>query len=200
MAYPTVDAPYGLAPVNLVGGQVYAGQVRHLPIAANEGTAIFFGDIVTLTAGTVRKVTTTNTTISAIGVFLGCTYPNPTTGQQIFSQFYPASTNIAGIKAYIQDDPDQLYKVVIANGTNTTAIGSLTQAAVGKNVALVQNAGSTATGRSGVAVVNSAATTTTLPLHIVDGVPETVNSSGSYTEVIVRFNFGMHMYNNAAGV
>jgi hypothetical protein len=25
MAYPTVDKPYGLKPVNLIGGQVFAG-------------------------------------------------------------------------------------------------------------------------------------------------------------------------------
>jgi len=25
MAYPTVSAPYGLKPVNLIGGQVFAG-------------------------------------------------------------------------------------------------------------------------------------------------------------------------------
>ncbi len=28
MAYPTVSAPYGLRPVNLIGGQVFAGATR----------------------------------------------------------------------------------------------------------------------------------------------------------------------------
>jgi hypothetical protein len=46
MAYPTVNAPYGLIPINLIGGQVFAGANRHLPIASGYSTAIFYGDIV----------------------------------------------------------------------------------------------------------------------------------------------------------
>ncbi len=34
MAYPTVDAPYGLKPVNLIGGQVFAGATRQMQIAS----------------------------------------------------------------------------------------------------------------------------------------------------------------------
>ncbi len=33
MAYPTVDATYGLKPVNLIGGQVFAGATRLMQIA-----------------------------------------------------------------------------------------------------------------------------------------------------------------------
>jgi hypothetical protein len=57
MAYPEVSAPYGMVPVNLLGGQVYAGQTRDLPIGQNETTAIFYGDVVTLNAsGNITKV------------------------------------------------------------------------------------------------------------------------------------------------
>ena len=28
MAYPTIDAPYGLIPVGLIGGRVFAGATR----------------------------------------------------------------------------------------------------------------------------------------------------------------------------
>jgi hypothetical protein len=83
MAYPTVNAPYGLKPINLIGGQVFAGQTRELPIASNYGTAIYNGDIVRISSGVLVKETGT-TTVSAtgvVGVFLGCTYTNPSTGQ-----------------------------------------------------------------------------------------------------------------------
>ena len=40
MAYPTIDAPYGLVPVGLIGGRNYAGGVREMKIANNYGTAI----------------------------------------------------------------------------------------------------------------------------------------------------------------
>ena len=85
MAYPTVAAPYGLEPINLVGGQVYAGQVRQIPIASDASTDIFYGDIVALnTSGNLVKVTTTDSATNAIGVFLGCSYTNPATQQPLF--------------------------------------------------------------------------------------------------------------------
>ena len=34
MAYPTVDAPYGLVPINLIGGTPYAGSTRQMTIAS----------------------------------------------------------------------------------------------------------------------------------------------------------------------
>lgn len=199
MAYPTVSAPYGLEPINLLGGQVYAGQTRQLPIGQNETTAIFFGDVVTLnSAGNITKVETT-ATATTIGVFLGVTYVDPNTSQPVFKQYYPGAVNVAGMKAYVQDDPDQLYKVAVVSADTT--IGYLTQAAVGKNVSLVQNSGNTTNGDSRVAVLNTTDTETTLPMRVVDVVPETAIAgyAGSYTEVIVRFNFGISLYENATG-
>jgi hypothetical protein len=199
MAYPTVSAPYGLEPINLLGGQVYAGQTRQLPIGQNETTAIFYGDVVTLnSAGNITKVETT-ATATTIGVFLGVTYVDPNTSQPVFKQYYPGAVNVAGMKAYVQDDPDQLYKVAVVSADTT--IGFLTQVAVGKNVALVQNSGNTTNGDSRVAVLNTTDTETTLPMRVVDVVPETAIAgyAGSYTEVIVRFNFGISLYENATG-
>ena len=46
MAYPTVDKPYGLKPVNLIGGQVFAGATRQMEIASGYATSIFYGDLV----------------------------------------------------------------------------------------------------------------------------------------------------------
>ena len=196
MAYPIVAAPYGLAPINLLGGRVFAGQTRLIPIASASTTAIFYGDLVKLnTSGTLDKVTTTATATNAIGVFLGCTYTNPSINQKLSYQYYPGSVTASDIQAYVQDDYDQLYKVAVVSAT--TVIGGLTRAAVGQNISVVQNAGSTVTGDSAVAVLNSTGTTTTLPFRVVDVVQETVNASGSYTEVIVKFNFGVHLYTTA---
>jgi hypothetical protein len=58
MAYPTVSAPYGLRPINLIGGRVFAGSTRLIPITSAEGTSIFYGDVVKLnTSGTLTKDT-----------------------------------------------------------------------------------------------------------------------------------------------
>ena len=71
MAYPSVTSPYGLIPINLIGGQVFAGSTRQLPIATNSSTAIFYGDVVKLlTGGTIGKDTGTDSA-TPVGVFLG---------------------------------------------------------------------------------------------------------------------------------
>ena len=199
MAYPTVAAPYGLQPINLVGGQVYAGQVRQIPIASGSSTDIFYGDIVALdTNGQLVKVATTDSATNAVGVFLGCSYTNPATMQPLFYQCYNGPVTASDIKAFVQDDPDQLYKVAVVSATTT--ISGVTRAAVGQNAALVQNTGSTTTGDSKVAVLATTGTATTLPLRIIDVVPETANASGSYTEVIVKFGIGVHTYTTAVAV
>ena len=198
MAYPTVSAPYGLRPVNIVGGQPYAGSTRMYPVATDEGTAIYYGDVVKLNAaGGVTKDEGT-TAATPVGVFMGCTYTDPNSSQKVFKQYCPATPVASDVKAYIADDPNLVFKVAVVSGT--TVMSGLTQASVNANAPLVQNAGSTITGNSKVALLSSSpATTNTLPVRIVGGVEETKNSSGSYTEVLVIWNASMHRYNNTLG-
>lgn len=187
MAYPTVDAPYGLKPINLIGGQVFAGATRQIPIASGYATSIFNGDVVKLSSDGVLVKETGTTTATPVGVFLGCSYTDPTLKYKLFSQYYPASTVASDIVAYVADDPDQLFKVALVSGT--TVIAGYGRTIVGNNVSLVQNAGSATTGNSAVAVDgSSAATTASLPIRIIDVVPETVDASGDFTEVIVKWN------------
>lgn len=199
MAYPTVASPYGLIPINLIGGQVFAGSTRQIPIAASYATAIFFGDVVKLVAtGTLEKDTGT-TTATPVGVFLGCSYTDPVFGKS-FRQSYPGGITATDIVAYVCDDPDTLFKVAVVS--SGTTIGTVDRTAVGNNSSLVQNAGNTATGNSRVAISATTATTNTLPIRVIDVVPETspVGTPGSYTEVIVKWNQGMHQYLNPTGV
>jgi hypothetical protein len=199
MAYPSVSAPYGLLPVNLIGGQVFAGSTRQIPIASGSATAIFFGDVVKLGSdGTLSKDTGTDAA-TPVGVFLGCSYTDSVYGKT-FRQFYPGAVTASDIAAFVVDDPDTLFKVAVTSSGAT--IGYVNRTSVGNNAVLVQNAGSTATGNSKVAIDDTTATTSTWPVRIVDVVPEThtAGNPGSYTEVIVKWNAGMHQYNNATGV
>lgn len=187
MAYPTVSAPYGLRPVNLIGGQVYAGSTRLMKIASAYSTDVFYGDVVKLVStGTVEKDTGT-TTATPVGVFLGCTYTNPSTKQKTFAQYWPANTVATDAYAYVVDDPDILFKVAAVSGTTTVAFYG--QTVVGLNAPLVQNTGSTNTGDSNIAINGaSAATTASLPIRIIDAVPDTANAGGSFCEFICKFN------------
>jgi hypothetical protein len=200
MAYPTVSAPYGLQPINLIGGQVFAGSTRLIPIASGSTTAIFYGDVVRLnTGGTLSKVSTTTSATDAVGVFLGCQFTNATTKQLLQQQYYPGGVTASDINAFVSDDPDALYKVAVtAAGTST--ISGVTRAVVGQNSALVVTAGSTTTGDSYTSLSATTGTGVALPFRIVDVIPETTNASGSFTEVIVKFNFGVHTYYSAAAV
>jgi hypothetical protein len=200
MAYPTVSGPYGFQPINLIGGQVFAGQTRLFSIASGSGTSIFYGDVVRLnTGGTLSKVSTTATATDAVGIFLGCQFTNPTTKQLLQQQYYPASTVASDIQAFVLDDPDALFKVAVtAAGTST--MSGVTQAAIGQNSALILTAGSTTTGDSLASISATTGTGTAVPMRIVAGIPETVNASGSFTEVIVKFNFGVHTYYSATAV
>ena len=217
MAYPTISAPYGLKPVNLIGGQVFAGATRLLNIASGYNTSIFYGDAVTLVStGTIEKDAGT-TTATPVGVFLGCSYVN-SQGQTIFTQYFPANTTAptgTTITAYVADDPDQLFKAVLVSGTtadgNGLTVAFLGRTIIGSNVQLVQNTGSTVTGDSKVGVYSAAGATTTatLPLRVIDVVPDTANSSGNFCEVILKWNApnvtgqtvaGGHQYLNPTGV
>jgi hypothetical protein len=201
MAYPSVSAPYGLIPINLIGGQVFAGATRQIPISVNSSTAIFYGDVVKLNGNGTLDRDTGTTAATPVGVFLGCSYTDPTFGKT-FRQYYPGTTNITDVMAYVQDDPDALFKVAVVTAFNSTTIGYVNRTAVGNNAVLAQNTGSTITGNSAVAVDDTTATTSTWPVRIIDVVPETAlaGNPGSYTEVIVKWNQGMHQYLNPTGV
>lgn len=196
MAYPTVSAPYGLKPINLIGGQVFAGATRQFNIASAYGTSIFNGDVVKLVAGGTIEKDTGEATATPVGVFLGCSYVNAQ-GQTIFQQYFPASTAAptgTSITAFVADDPDQLFKVVLVagqtEGGNGLTPAYLGRTMIGSNVELVQNAGSTVTGDSKVGIYSAAGATTTvsLPLRVVDVVPDTADSSGNFVEFIVKWN------------
>jgi hypothetical protein len=192
MAYPTVNAPYGLRPINSVDGKPYAGATRQLPIASNYNTAIFYGDIVAIVdGGTIAKsgVTNDSTTSAAnytYGVFMGCQYVNGQS-QTVQAQYYPG-TSVTDAIAYVVDDPMAAFKVavVFANSVVTTVNGTI----VGVNMAIDLGTGDTTTGNSGTGVLVPADNTgnaATLPVRAVEVVPGTETSAG-YTEVVVKLN------------
>jgi hypothetical protein len=178
MAYPSVDAPYGLKPINLIGGQVFAGSTRTLPIQYGYATNIFYGDFVVLSRGfaTRASVSTGTGSNQVTGVFLGCSYTDPVTKQKRFSQYWPASTLAGDAAAVVADDPDTVFKAVVCSATTVIASGAL--AMVGTNLSMVNNTGNVNTGNSANAVLAPTATPvgTILPLRCVGVVEDTAFS------------------------
>ena len=190
----TTATPMGAEPTDTLSASgSFTGKVRHIKVASGYGTAIFYGDFVKLVnTGTVEKDTGT-TAATPVGVFVGCAFTSPSTGELTFSQYFPASTVASDIVAYVVDDPNVLMRM--------QSDEAIAQTGLGNNVAIVQTAGSTSIGRSKNAVDGSSiATTNTLPLRIIDFVDGPTSAVGdTYTDVIVKFNAG-HQYSNTTGV
>ena len=201
MAYPSVQGPYGFLPINLIGGQVFAGSTRNMEIASGYATNIFYGDFVKrVVGGTIEKDTGTTANTPA-GVFLGCFY-TAANGTPTRSQYYPASqTIVSGTKIYaiVADDPDTLFKVAVCS--SGVVMATVTQNALGTNMSVLATAGSTTTGNSSYSVLStSPAVTSTFPIRVIDLIAETSPTPTTYSELIVKINFGIHQYNNATGL
>jgi hypothetical protein len=198
MAYPTVSGPYGLKPVNLIGGRVFAGSTRMFPIVNGYSTSLFNGDVVALGTGanigalvaSTLAYNASSAVAGTIGVFAGCEYS--TTGGPIYGknryQFWQASTTATDAIGYVVDDPQAVFQtVVLSNPAGTggsTTIQYINPAFIGSNAyyigAAAGNTGSTTTGDSLAGVAVSAAATSTsaitplttsAPFRIVGVVP-----------------------------
>ena len=189
MAYPTVSAPYGLKPINLIGGQVFAGSTREVPIQYGSSVSIYYGDFVRVIRGNAMRlgITTDGTAQGMVGVFLGCSYTNPLTKQKTFSQYWPGGTLAGDAVAIVCDDPDTVFKAVVCSSGSTVASGSY--AMIGQNYGVLDNTGSSATGNSAVALAYSATlTTNTFPCRVVGVVPDTasaVSATGSSSSTTI---------------
>jgi hypothetical protein len=192
MAYPTVSAPYGLKPVNLIGGQVFAGSTRSVNIQYGYATNIFYGDFVAITRGFVTRIAVTDGGTAAtgapgygqLGIFLGCSFTDPVSKQRRFSQFWPAGTLAGDAYAIVTDDPDTVFKAAVVTSQGGTTIGSASHAMIGLNMTVSNLAGNINTGNSSNGILaSSAATTAALPVRIIDVVPETAVTLGTATWV-----------------
>jgi len=205
----SVASPYGLKPVNEIGGLPYAGSTRTFLIdPAGTASSIYNGSPVYVNANgylavatatgadaTTNGFPTGTANTGIVGVFVGCSYVNAQ-GQQIYAQYYP--TGVTGvIQAYVVDDPNVVFQVQSA--------GSVTQAALGANVFFSTSAvatGSTTTGNSTASVVAGAsAVTTSAAFRVVGFVNSPTSTVGdAYTDILVNINPGYHSYTNAVGL
>jgi hypothetical protein len=197
MAYPVIAAPYGLKPVNLLGGQVFAGSTRMYPIQYGFASNIFYGDFVKVSTSAPggmlqRAAVSTGTGVNQVtGIFLGCSFTNPVTKQKTFSQFYPASTLAGDAVGYVCDDPDTVFEAVVCSATTVVASGA--KAMVGTNLSMINNAAvasSLSTGNSANAVLAPTATpvTTILPVRcvgVVEDTATTISATGSSSSTTI---------------
>ena len=175
------DASFGMRPVKMMGGSPWTGGTSRYRIAANYGTAIYTGDMVMQVTGGTVEIHADGGTVPIVGVFMGCQYTDPTSGEQVFSAYYPASTNASDIIAFIVDDPNVVFEI---QADDTFPIADL----FGNFDIVYTNSSSTQSGLSGAELdVTTGATTAGLPIKAIDISEDPDNSdvASANTNVLV---------------
>jgi len=189
----TVAAPYGLRPIQLLGSQSFnGGVIREVPMTVNSAVAVGLGDVIQIgnaSAGQPQAIAATPTTASAgiMGVCVGVSFVDPVLKQQQFGTTIPANAITSGytnVIIRVCDDPDQLYVL--------QSVGSVASTVRGKFCAL-ENFGVNSLGNSTIRG-STPANTTTLAMRIVDF---SSTPGDAFTDLIVKFNQGVLMWQNA---
>jgi len=208
----SIASPYGFKAVNELGGLPYAGSTRNIPIASGYAANIYNGSLVYVAAtgylqiatstgadATTNGFPTGTANTGCLGVFVGCSYTNPSTKQKMFAQYWPTGTVASDAVGIVIDDDRTVFQV--------QASGIVTFAALGSNTFLsaVQSTstGSTTSGNSNTSVVLESSMVTTTAAFRVVGFVDMVGFSSvgdAYTDILVKFNPGYHSYSNAVGL
>jgi len=199
-----VAGPYGFRVVKLLGDLPFSGGTNsyRLTTTGSNG-AMFFGDPVGLVAGQPVAITTTPTAAvgvnNPIGIFMGCSYIDPKFGF-VNAQNLPANAYAAGYRNIVIKIADYPWLVMQVQSS-----GSITVDKVGLNAPLIIGTGNAATGDSTFAI-GAPVTTTGLAVRIVGFPYLAAPSPGAssqpgdpFTDVLVIWNFGVHLYTQPLG-
>mgnify|MGYP003635403837 CR=1 FL=1 len=192
-----VETAFGLRPVGLVGAGVNSTGVTEYEIASNNTNAIYQYGLVTPTAAGVIDFagSTSGGTTAALGVLTGILYQDSIQKKPVWLNFWPGSGAVSvdtnyPIKAYVADNPNQLF-VVAADATLTDRATALAGVFANASLGTSARTGVTATGRSSAQLgVSTIDTTATLPLRIVGLVADVSNSDYTVAgaHLLVRIN------------
>jgi len=178
-----VNEKFGLRPYRSINGAPWNNAQNRYTVANNLSTAIFQGDPVKPTTAGNVTLARSNTSDRIIGVFNGVFYNDPTTQKPTFRNNYPGSIAVAGITAFVVDDPNTVFLV--------DADDAFTRADLFKNYSLTNVSGNTLTGISEKQLdVSVSGITTTFAVQAIDiqeGATDS-DTSTSGVNVLVRIN------------
>lgn len=197
-----INGAFGLRPLAKMGQNVNSTGATEYRISASNSNAIYQGSpVIPLSTGFIDIVgAAAGGTVGLLGAFYGCEYVSSTTGETVFSNFYPGSGADSNfpVKAFVYDDPSQLY--VIASDASLTDEATA-RAAVFANANFSSGtSGSTATGMSSAAFgVSTINTTANLNLRVMGIVDDIANAdfAASGIGVVVRLNNHFNSPNGA---
>ena len=192
-----VAGPFGLVVSGTFSGPVNFAEFHNPPfrIASNYGTAIGYGDLVTLVAGGSPTgylnqwiAGDGSATYQVAGVFVGCKYYSTSQRKTVWNNYWPGSDATGDVDAFVISDPNAQFVI-------QTAAGPTTQAMIGTTADIVVGTVNTTTGWSGAALdVPSTSNPTTLPLKILGLVTSPPGANG--TDVTTAYNNAIVGFNN----
>jgi len=190
------DSSYGLRPISRQGSSPSSNGMTEYRIASDNSNPIFHGmAVIPLAAGVIDDLqAAAGGNVGIVGVFGGCEYVSSTTGETVWSNYWPGSGADSSypVKAFVYDDPNQLFQIATSNVVAAANTEAEIRAAVFANIAFATgNSGSTTTGlSSATADLNTIATTNTLALRVMGVVDDPANSdfTAAGIPLIVRIN------------
>ena len=199
------NGSFGLRPLNKMGGGANSTATSNYSLyeIANGNTSKFYhGEpVIPLSTGYIDVPgAAAGGTVGLLGVFQGCEYVSSTTGKPTWSNDWPGSGADSNhpIKAYINDDPMQLY--VIATDATWTSKATARAAVFANANFSTAITGTDATGVSlGRLAISTIATTAALQMRILGWVddPENADFSAAGIGAIVRLNNHFNSNNGA---
>ena len=190
------NGAFGFRPYGVLGSAANTTGTTEYRIASDNSNPIYQGmAVIPLAAGVIDDLqAAAGGNVSTVGVFNGCEYVSSTTGETIWSNYWPGSGADSDfpVKAFLYDNPAQLFTIATSNVVAAANTEAEIRAAVFANIALATgNSGSTTTGMSSATVdLNTIATTNTLFCRIMGVLDDPDNSdfTAAGIPLIVRLN------------
>jgi len=191
-----LNGTFGLRPYGMLGSAPNSTGLTEYRIASTNTNKIYKGmAVIPLAAGVIDDLqAAAGGTVSILGVFNGCEYVSSTTGEVVFSNYWPGSGADSNypVKAFVYDNPNQLFTIATSNVVAAADTEAEVRAAVFSNIQFADgNSGDDTTGLSSASAdLNTIATTAAHALRIV-GVqddPENNDFTAAGIPLIVRIN------------
>ena len=190
------NGAFGFRPYGVLGSAANTTGTTEYRIASDNSNPIYQGmAVIPLAAGVIDDLqAAAGGNVSTVGVFNGCEYVSSTTGETIWSNYWPGSGADSDfpVKAFLYDNPAQLFTIATSNVVAAANTKAEILTSVFANIALATgNSGSTTTGMSSATVdLNTIATTNTLFCRIMGVLDDPDNSDFTVAGIplIVRLN------------
>ena len=188
------SAGFGFIAAGTLGNTPATSGLSEYFIDANTGGDTFNGEAVQVTAGYI--VTAEDAaTAETVGVLYGIFYNAATTLKPTFASWYDGAitpANSEDIKAFVNDNPFQLYNVATDDAVATTIVGAH---AIYLDTFDVNTGGSTTTGRSNTTldIGETHATNDTWRLIRSAEDPENSDLTAAYCTVVVIQNLNQYI-------